>query len=343
MTSDENFMRRAFELANTGLGDTAPNPCVGCVIVSHGKIIGEGWHMKYGGPHAEVNAINSVKDKLQLKSATVYVNLEPCSHFGKTPPCADLLVSYEVKRVVISNMDTNPLVGGKGVRKLIDAGIEVTQGVLESEGRELNRRFFTFIEKQRPYIILKWAQTADRFIARLDYDSKWISNVYSRQLVHKWRSEEASVLVGRNTAEKDDPQLSVREWSGKNPVRVVIDRNLKLLPTLKLFDGSQPTICYNLVSATEKNNLLFVKVREEHLVADVLKDLYYRQIQSVLVEGGREISDLFIAHQVWDEARIFTSVSSFGKGIKAPEISGALVSKIMVQGDSLEIFRPLKN
>src|SRR6478609_11980434 len=200
MSSDEQFMQRAFELAKLGAGSVSPNPMVGCVIVHRGEIIGEGWHKKYGEAHAEVNAIDSVKEKKVLNESVVYVTLEPCSHFGKTPPCADLLIQHRVKKVVVSNLDSNPLVSGNGVKKLRAAGIEVVTGILDKAGRELNKRFFTFMEKQRPYIILKWAETADGFIARENYDSKWISNEHSRKLVHQWRTEEDAVLVGSRTA-----------------------------------------------------------------------------------------------------------------------------------------------
>ncbi|HEY5824526.1 MAG TPA: bifunctional diaminohydroxyphosphoribosylaminopyrimidine deaminase/5-amino-6-(5-phosphoribosylamino)uracil reductase RibD, partial [Cyclobacteriaceae bacterium] len=214
MTSDELFIQRTFELAQIGIGQVSPNPRVGAVVAHDGKILGEGWHKKYGEAHAEVNAILSVKDHSLLKESTVYVNLEPCSHFGRTPPCADLLIRHQVKKVVICNVDPNPLVAGQGINKLRDAGIEVVAGVLEAEGRKLNKRFFTLIEKQRPYIILKWAQTADGFVARENYESKWISNDFSRQLVHQWRSEEDAILVGTKTAAHDNPQLDVRDWSG---------------------------------------------------------------------------------------------------------------------------------
>jgi diaminohydroxyphosphoribosylaminopyrimidine deaminase/5-amino-6-(5-phosphoribosylamino)uracil reductase len=221
-------MSRALELARLGFGKVSPNPMVGCIIVCEGKIIGEGFHQQYGGPHAEVNAIHSVKDKTLLKQSTVYVTLEPCAHYGKTPPCAKLLVEHLVKKVIISNVDPNPLVSGKGIEILRSAGIEVETGLLEQEGLELNKRFFKSIRENAPYIILKWAQTADGFIARDDFDSKWISNKISRKLVHKWRSEEDAILVGKNTAKYDNPTLNVRDWVGKDPLRIVIDHELVL-------------------------------------------------------------------------------------------------------------------
>ncbi len=338
MTSDELFIQRTFELAQLGTGQVSPNPKVGSVIVHNGKIIGEGWHRKYGEAHAEVNAINSVKDQSLLKESTVYVNLEPCSHFGKTPPCADLLIRHQVKKVVICNVDPNPLVGGKGITKLSDAGIEVISGVLESRGKELNKRFFTSIEKQRPYIILKWAQTADGFVARNNYDSKWISNEFSRQLVHRWRSEEDAVLVGKKTAEHDNPKLNVRDWTGRDPVRIVIDRSLQLNSSLHLFDQKQKTICYNLVKEDERENLLFVKLNKEAFLKELLQDLHSQKIQSVIIEGGAHTLQTFIREDLWDEARVFESPLTFNSGIKAPELKAELIKQENISTDVLKTY-----
>jgi diaminohydroxyphosphoribosylaminopyrimidine deaminase / 5-amino-6-(5-phosphoribosylamino)uracil reductase len=337
--SETIFMQRAMDLALLGLGYVSPNPLVGCVIEVDGKIIGEGYHQKYGEAHAEVNAINAVIDKSQLSKATVYVNLEPCSHFGKTPPCADLLIHHKVKRVVIANVDSNPLVGGKGIAKLQAAGIEVQTGVLENEGRALNKRFFTFIEKKRPYIILKWAQTTDGFIARENFDSKWISGEESRQVVHRWRSEESAILVGTNTALHDDPQLNVRDWSGPDPVRIVIDKELKLPQHLKLFDGSQGTIVYTLQNSSSKENLEFVKVEDNDIVTSMLNDLYTRGIQSVIIEGGSNTLATFITQKCWDEARVFISPTNFGKGIPAPRLTGRCERVHEIGEDALKIYR----
>lgn len=314
-------MLRALELAKLGAGYVAPNPLVGCVIVHNEKIIGEGWHKEYGQAHAEVNAIESVSDKTLLKDSALYVNLEPCSHFGKTPPCADLLIKHNIKKVVIANTDPNPLVNGGGLKKLKDAGIEIIVGVLEQEGRDLNKRFFTFIEKKRPYIILKWAQTVDGFIARKNFDSKWISHESSRQLVHKWRSEEAAILVGTRTAQHDDPELTVRDWSGKNPARIVFDRFLRLSEKLKVFDKKQPTLCYNVLKHIEHPNLTFIRVSENDFLHDVLHDLMQRKIQSLIIEGGGETLKLFLSAGLWDEARVFTSDKTFDGGIEAPVIN----------------------
>lgn len=342
MNSDQLFMRRAFELAGLGVGHVSPNPRVGCVIVHDGRIIGEGWHQKYGEAHAEVNAIQSVQTPELLNESTLYVNLEPCSHFGKTPPCADLLIRHRVKKVVVANRDSNPLVGGKGLAKLREAGIEVVEGVLEKEGRQLNQRFFTAIEKQRPYIILKWAQTTDGFVARESYESKWISGEESRQRVHQWRAEEDGVLVGTRTAAHDNPVLNVRDWSGRSPVRIVIDRYLRLSDKLHLFDGSQRTLCYNTLKNETHGSLHFLRLDESNFIEDLVKDLLKQRVQSVIIEGGTQTLQLFIEGGLWDEARIFKSPRSFGKGIAAPVLTGKLSSAETLGVDTLEIYRPLQ-
>lgn len=338
MTPDELLMQRTFDLALLGTGSVSPNPRVGCVIVKDGEVIGEGWHRKYGEAHAEVNAVASVLDKNQISGSTVYVSLEPCSHFGKTPPCSDLLIQNRVKKVVISNLDTNPLVAGEGIKKLRDAGIEVVSGVLEKEGRELNKRFFTYYEKQRPYIILKWAQTSDGFIAHSNYESKWISNDLSRQLVHKWRSEEDAILIGTKTAAHDNPSLTVRDWSGRNPVRLVIDRFLRLSDKLNVFDQSVPTVSFNLLKHEEHHNLKLVRLEEKDFIPQLLSWLHKEKIQSLIVEGGSQTLSFFIDAGLWDEARIFTSPRSFHKGIKAPAIQGDLMMIEDVSSDLLQIY-----
>ena len=340
---DERFMRRALSLALNGMGSVSPNPIVGCVITVNDDIIGEGWHMKYGGPHAEVNAIASVKDKHLLSESTLYVTLEPCNHHGKTPPCTDLILKSGIKKVVVCNIDPNPRVDGSGIKRLRDSGVEVITGILDKTGRELNQRFFTSIGKKRPYIILKWAETADGFIARENYDSKWISNDYSRQIVHKWRTEEDAILVGAKTAFHDDPQLNVRTWAGRNPVRIVIDRFLKLSENLKIFDRSQPTLCYNVLRHEEHANLTLVRVNEDRFLEAVLEDLNQRGIQSVIVEGGSFTLDRFIQGNLWDEIRVFRSGRTFEKGIAAPVFHGTCIQTEDVHGDVLSRYRPLKN
>ena len=316
------------ELALLGLGKTAPNPMVGAVIVYDDKIIGEGFHRQYGDAHAEVNAINSVTDKNLLKESTIYVNLEPCSHFGKTPPCADLIIQHQFKRVVISNVDPNVKVRGKGIEKLRNAGIEVITEVLKDQGDELNKRFFIFHRKNRPYIILKWAQTGDRFIdiIRQPTDPKtstWITNQEARMLVHKWRSEEQSILVGTNTAFMDNPQLNVRDWTGKNPIRIIIDRGLKLPKNLNLFNKKTSTLVFTQREMDEDDvkstNLEYTALpMEAYLPEFLLGELYRRQIQSVIVEGGAKVLNNFLEAQLWDEARVFTGKKYFGEGIPAP-------------------------
>jgi diaminohydroxyphosphoribosylaminopyrimidine deaminase / 5-amino-6-(5-phosphoribosylamino)uracil reductase len=337
---DQLYMQRALELALRGAGHVSPNPLVGCVIVHQNKVIGEGWHQQYGGPHAEVNAIATVEDKSLLKDSTVYVTLEPCSHYGKTPPCADLLIKHDVKHVVIATLDTNPLVAGKGVEKLKASGAQVQTGILEQKGRELNRRFFTYMEKQRPFIILKWAQTADGFMARNNLDSKWISNELSRQLVHQWRTQEDAILVGTRTALHDNPLLNVRLWTGRNPVRIVIDKSLNLKQNLHLFDGTQPTLCYNTIKNEEALNVTYIRITEDDFLTGILKDLHARKIQSVIVEGGPSTLSYFLKKNLWDEARVFTSKQAFGEGLPAPLPKGTLISTTNLDGDLLHHYLP---
>ncbi len=332
------FMQRALTLASLGSGNVSPNPMVGCVVVVDNRIIGEGWHKKYGDPHAEVNALESVDDPSQLVGATVYVNLEPCSHFGKTPPCADKLVQVGVKRVVISNRDTHPLVSGKGIEKLRAAGIVITEGILEKEGRYLNRRFFTTVEQGIPFIILKWAESSDGYMAQKGTTPVWISNAHSRQRVHQWRSEEDGVLIGTTTAEVDNPRLSVRDWTGRNPTRIVIDRSLRLSETLNIFDGSQPTFCYNLNRNLEQTNLSFIKLSRENFIPDLLHDLTRRNLGSIIVEGGAQILNAFIAGGWWHEARIFRAKKSLGKGIAAPVLRGNPIGEDVLSDDRLTVL-----
>jgi len=331
-------MRRALELAESGRGFVSPNPMVGCVIVHEDQIIGEGFHEIYGGPHAEVNAINAIKNPELLSESTAYVSLEPCAHWGKTPPCANLLVEKGLKKVVIGALDSNPLVGGKGVEILRKAGIEVVTGVLEREARLQNRRFFTQIEKKRPYVILKWAQSKDGFVARSDYSSKWISNARGRQLVHKWRAEEDAILVGKNTARYDNPSLTVRDWTGKNPLRLVIDPNLELPENLNLFDQIVPTVCYNIVKSEKTDNLEFVKLKPGFELKEILADLNSRKIQSLIVEGGSFVLNKFIEEGLWDEARVFTGPTEFGEGISAPNLNLIPTETLSIQEDSLRIY-----
>lgn len=331
-------MQRALELAKLGHGSVSPNPMVGCVIVHNNKIIGEGYHRKYGEAHAEVNAINSVQDHSFLAESSVYVTLEPCAHHGKTPPCADLLIEEKVKRVVIASRDPFEKVDGKGIEKLRKAGIEVEVGLMEKEAIEINKRFLTSIQKQRPYVILKWAQTADGFVARENYDSKWISNSKSRQLVHKWRTEEDAILVGKNTAIHDNPSLTSREWVGRNPIRILLDSNLEVKKGANLFDDEAPTLVFNSLKEEESRNVQWIKT-ELNNPWNVLRSLHERKIQSVIIEGGSQVLNSFINENCWDEARVFTSQKTFGKGIAAPEIDGKITLEETIFDDQLIIYR----
>lgn len=335
-------MRRALELAKLGSDYTSPNPMVGCVIVYNGQIIGEGWHRQYGGPHAEVNAIASVQDKSLLPESRVYVTLEPCSHFGKTPPCADLLINSGVRNVVICNLDPNPLVAGRGVQKLLEAGIKVETGLLKQEGLELNRRFFTSHTLKRPYIILKWAETADGFIAGPGCEQVQISGALAKRFVHKLRAEEQAIMVGTRTALHDDPRLNTRHWSGKNPIRVVIDRQLQLPETINLFDKSQPTIVYTYKRQEEQENLYFVQLQEQELLLpQIMSDLYKRNVISVLVEGGTYLLESLLREGLWDEAFILKNTTkTIAEGIKAPAmVYGNLIKQQTLGTDALLHYR----
>lgn len=325
MNIDEQYMSRCIELAKCGIGNVAPNPMVGAVIVCDGKIIGEGYHRQCGQAHAEVNAVNSVADQSLLSRSTIYVSLEPCAHFGKTPPCCDLIIEKHIPNVVVGCVDSFSKVSGRGIAKMRDAGINVKIGVLEQECRELNRRFFTFHEKQRPYIILKWAQTRDGFIDMLPEQKSssrgvWITDDVCKTLVHRWRTEEPAILVGTNTAAIDNPQLNARNWCGKSPVRIVLDRTLRLSHDLNIFDGSQPTIVYTEKSNfTVLNNVEFVNVPfDARLWQTIFADLHSRNIQSIIVEGGRQVLQSIIEQNLWDEARVFVGDKTFCKGIGVP-------------------------
>ena len=331
-TVHEKYMQRCIDLAGLGLGNTAPNPMVGSVIVYKGKIIGEGYHRKCGEAHAEVNAVNSVKDKSLLKKATLYVNLEPCSHFGKTPPCANLIAGLGIPKVTIGSIDTAAHVSGKGIKILKEAGCNVITGILEKESIELNKRFFTFHEKQRPYIILKWAQTKDGFIdVKRNKDNPveptWITNEYAKTLVHKWRSEEQSILIGTNTALTDNPSLTCRNWKGKNPVRIVFDRNLKLPQSLNIFNAEAETLIItdniakiqNTKTLNSNVGIKFVNYKND-LYTQLFQILIKKDIQSIIIEGGAKVLKFFIENDLWDEARIFYGEKEFKNGIKAPNI-----------------------
>lgn len=343
MISSENFMNRCFDLAKSGLGMVAPNPMVGVLLVHDKKIIGEGFHHEFGKAHAEVNAINDAEKNYpeKISSSELYVNLEPCSHYGKNPPCADLIIQRGIRKVFISNYDTNPLVAGKGIEKLRAAGIEVATDILSEEGRKLNKRFFTFHEQKRPFIILKWAQTPDGFIAPVTKERFQISGVQSQELVHKWRSEEQSVLVGTETALTDNPQLNVRFWSGKNPIRIVIDSKLLLPEILNLFNHEIQTIIFNSIKTEEQNNISFVKLNfKTSILNQLLSHLHSKNIQSIIIEGGTATLQKFIDENLWDEARIFTAPKKLVYGIKAPVLSidNFNIENLFVGEDELKII-----
>ncbi len=343
---NQKYISRCIQLARIGLGRTYPNPMVGSVLVYNDRVIGEGWHQKAGEPHAEVNAINSVKDKSLLKKATIYVSLEPCSHYGKTPPCSNLIIESGIKKVVIGTVDPFSEVSGKGIKKLLDAGCEVIVGVRENECRELNKRFFTFHIQKRPYIILKWAATNDGFLSPLptvgDRQPIWITNRYSKQLVHKWRAEEEAIMVGTNTAVSDNPKLNTRFWQGDHPVRVVLDRKLRIPADSHLFDDSIKTLIITENKSPERTskNVIFEHIDfDKDLPTQVCEMLWRHEIQSVIIEGGRQTLQTFIDTGKWDEARIFTGKTHFGEGTRAPKFSGKLISEERIASDTLKIYK----
>ena len=339
---------RCIQLAKNGLGTTYPNPMVGCVIVHSGRIIGEGWHMKAGTAHAEVIAIESVADTSLLQAATLYVSLEPCSHFGKTPPCANLIVSSGIKKVVIGGIDPNPKVAGRGIQKLMEAGCDVTVGVLNDACEALNKRFFTFHQKIRPFIVLKWAQTQDGFMApenelrSAEKKPFWITNAYSRQFTHKMRSEEQALLVGTHTVLADNPNLTTRDWQGNSPVRVVLDRNLKIPKGASVFDGTVKTIVITEVETNSTEMLHYETATfSEDLPKQLCAILYQHNLQSVIIEGGARTLQSFIDAQLWDEAVVFTGAVIFQNGLKAPTFSGKLISEITLKEDIMHRYKNL--
>jgi diaminohydroxyphosphoribosylaminopyrimidine deaminase/5-amino-6-(5-phosphoribosylamino)uracil reductase len=351
VNTNEKYIARCIELARNGLGTSYPNPLVGSVIVYDNKIIGEGWHRRAGEPHAEVNAINSVKDKSLIKKATIYVSLEPCSHFGKTPPCCDFIIKNKIPNVVVGTVDPNVKVAGNGIKKLIEAGVKVTVGVLEDECNELNKRFFTFHQKKRPYIILKWAESQDGYIApdatfrkKLNHNEKkpvWITSPYSRQLVHKWRSEEQAILVGTQTVIDDNPKLDVRNWTGNNPIRLVLDTNNRIPSNSHIFDNQAETIIFTkIIGNIDKEKLIFDIIGFGKNIASQLAEAMHRhQIQSVIIEGGRQTLQTFIDANLWDEARIFSGNTIFTQGISAPTLPESYGKKKLIGQDELIISR----
>ncbi|MFT3844603.1 MAG: bifunctional diaminohydroxyphosphoribosylaminopyrimidine deaminase/5-amino-6-(5-phosphoribosylamino)uracil reductase RibD [Lacibacter sp.] len=344
MTLDERYMHRCIELAQKGRGFVAPNPMVGSVLVCNGEIIAEGWHRQYGEAHAEVNCINEAIAKGyadKFAQSTLYVSLEPCAHFGKTPPCSNLIIEKKIPKVVIGCRDPFPEVNGKGIEKLHAAGVETIVDVLKKECVELNKRFFTFHQQHRPYILLKWAQTADQKIAGISTDRLLISNEFSNRLVHQWRSEEAAILVGTNTALLDNPQLTIRYWQGKQPVRLVLDKTLRLPESLKLFNNDASTIIFNLLKTEDAGRVKYHQLKnEKNLLQEMMHALYELKIQSVLVEGGATLLQHFIDADLWDEARVIQNEHlQIGEGLSAPVLKNQLLlEKEQLQSDAIYYY-----
>lgn len=344
-TLHEKYIRRCIEIGKNALGSARPNPMVGCVIVHDNTIIGEGYTSPYGGSHAEVNAIQSVKDSTLLKKAILYVTLEPCSHFGKTPPCSDLIIRHQIPNVVIGTIDTHSKVSGRGIEKLKNAGCDVTLGVLEDECRKHHKRFFTFHNKKRPYIILKWAQTIDGFVAPEKTTERapvWITNSYSRQLVHKWRAEEQAILVGNKTVIEDNPKLTIRDWSGTNPIRIVIDLYNKIPKDSSILDKTVKTIVITTSDNKQESEDAFLAYEiidsKNNVPQQVCNILHTHEIQSVIIEGGSYTIQSFINENLWDEARVFTGMNNFLKGVKAPALESKIDSEKKIIDDTLRIY-----
>jgi len=338
------FMRRCLELAAKAEGLTYPNPMVGAVVVYEGKIIGEGYHLKAGSPHAEVIAINSVSDKPKLKYSTLYVSLEPCSHFGKTPPCADFIISHSIPHVVTGTADSSDKVSGQGVAKLRSAGCEVITGVCEEDCRRLNRRFFTFHEKKRPYITLKWAQSADGYLDILrtgvhKIEPTWITGKPERALVHRWRAAEQAILVGAGTVRADDPKLNVREWKGNDPLRLILSSSGTIDKGSSFLQGDETAVVFTDNTDADIPGALKIKL-DGNIPAcrQIAQYLFNSGIQSLLIEGGAKVLSHFISNSLWDEARIFTGEEYFEKGVMAPVITGTLLSKSVFSSSILEIY-----
>ena len=338
----EQYMQRALGLAQRGKGYTTPNPMVGAVLVHEGRVIGEGWHERYGEAHAEVNCLAHVadEDRPLIPQSTMYVTLEPCAHWGKTPPCANRLVQEGVKEVVIANIDPFEKVSGNGISILKEAGIPVTAGVMAVEGKWVNRRFFCFHEQQRPYIILKWAESAEGFMAPADRSRKQLSNAFSNQLVHQWRTEESAIIVGYQTALNDNPQLTARHYPGPQPLRIALDRKLQLPGSHQLFNGDAQTWILNEQVEEVRGNVALIQMDfEASVIPALLQKLYQNNKLSLIVEGGPVLLQSFIDAGLWDEARVFKTQVSIKEGIGSPKLmNAALSSKTPVANDVLELW-----
>jgi len=340
---DIKFMRRCLELASKAEGLTYPNPMVGSVVVHDNMIIGEGFHLKAGERHAEVNAITSVSDNAKLRSSTLYVNLEPCSHYGKTPPCSDFIISNAIPRVVVGTVDTSEKASGEGLARLRNAGCEVVAGVVEEECRRLNRRFFTFHEKRRPYITLKWAQSTDGYLDMLrseDHDviPTWITGKPERVLVHKWRASEQAILVGAGTVKADNPKLNVREWKGNHPVRLVLSSSGSINKKSAVNEADGKVIVFTHKDSNIANAVTVKLNVDEPSSLQIAEYLFKSNIQSLFIEGGAKVLSHFISTGLWDEARIFTGENNFKGGVKAPQIQSKMLSRTVFSGSTLEIY-----
>ena len=338
----ELYMHRCIELAQNGAGNVSPNPMVGAIVVYDDKVLGEGYHQRYGEAHAEVNAINAVKDKSLLTKATIYVSLEPCVHFGKTPPCSDLIIESKIPNAVIGCRDSYTEVDGKGIEKLRKAGVNVIFGVLEKDCLDLNKRFFTFHEKKRPYIILKWAQSQDGFMDKIRTDTcptiNWITHPNTKQLTHKWRSEEDAILIGKNTAISDNPELTTRAVDGKNPIRIVIDRKLELAKDLKIFNTAAKTIILNELKNEGNESILYRKILFESFFDDLWKICAENDITSLIIEGGAFTLNQFIEKDLWDEARVLTGNPLFVEGVIAPQLNIQSAEKFTFGKDKITYY-----
>ncbi len=339
LSEDKKYIKRCFELAKRGMGKVSPNPMVGSVVVFEDSIIGEGWHQEYGGHHAEVNAINSVEDKKLLANSTIYVSLEPCAHFGKTPPCVDLILENKIPSVIIATKDPNPKVAGKSIAKLETAGVRVKVDILKDEALQLNQAFFTSFQKERPHIILKWAESKDAFFAPIK-GQKWLSNAFTKRLTHKWRNHVDSILVGRKTVLDDNPQLTDRFWDGNNPIRIVIDPSLKISEQSKVLSDGHKSIVFNTEKTEINQNVEYIKIDKSPFpIIEILEHLHNRKITNLLVEGGAQTIQQFIEQNLWDEAYIYKTKTVLTKGIKSPKFVGEnKMASEDISDNKLEIY-----
>ena len=338
-------MQQCLDLAIKGLGAVSPNPMVGAVLVYEGRVIGAGYHERYGEAHAEVNCLHSVQeaDKPFIAASTLYVSLEPCSHFGKTPPCADLIIANKIKKVIVACLDPNPLVAGRGVEKLEAAGIEVVTHVLEQASRKINKRFIVFHEQKRPYIILKWAVSVEGNFCPSDKSSFWLSNEESKRMVHQWRSEEDAILVGSGTALADNPSLTVREWQGRNPIRVLLDRDLKTPLHFNIYNEDAKTIVFNLHKSEERERVQWIQLPLKNFIETAMKKMFDLHIQSVIVEGGLDILNQCMSLRYWDEIRVIQSNTSLIDGLKAPKIQEKSLHQQQLKQDLIYYYHNEQN